>query len=64
MMEENPELFRKTAIYDLSCTHSEKSVCLKLNQTDSRVFQEFESFLEKKWGVRFKSVKELLSKQV
>jgi len=61
---ENPELFRKTAIYDLSWLRSEKPVCLKLNQTDSRVFQEFESFLEKKWGVEFKPVKELLSKQV
>jgi len=62
--EENPELFEKTAIYDLSWINSEKPVCLKLNQTDSPVFKEFESFLEKKWGVEFKPVKELLSKHV
>lgn len=64
MMEENPALFRKTAIYDLSCMHAEKSACLKLNKTDSQVFQEFESFLEKTWGIKFKSVKDLLSQQV
>jgi len=64
MAEENPELFQKTAIYDLSCINSEKPACLRLNQTDSRVFQEFESFLEKKWGVEFKPVKELQLKQV
>ena len=63
MTEENPELFRRTAIYDLSWINSEKSICLKLNQTDSRVFQEFESFLEKNWGVKFKPVKALLSQQ-
>jgi hypothetical protein len=62
--EENPELFKRTAIYDLSWTRSEKPVCLKFNQTDSTVFQEFESFLEKKFGVEFKPVKDLLSKQV
>jgi len=63
MTEENPELFRRTAIYDLSWINSEKPICLKLNQTDSRVFQEFESFLEKNWGVKFKPVKALLSQQ-
>ena len=61
MTWENPELFRKTAIYDLSWINSEKPICLKLNQTDSRVFQEFENFLEKNWDVKFKPVKALLS---
>jgi hypothetical protein len=63
MMEENPELFKKIAIYDLSWINSEKPICLKLNQTGSRVFQEFENFLEKNWGVKFKSIKALLSQQ-
>ena len=63
MTWENPELFRKTAIYDLSWINSEKPICLKLNQTDSRVFQEFENFLEKNWGVKIKPVKALLSQQ-
>jgi hypothetical protein len=63
MTEENPELFKKTAIYDMSWIKSEKPTCLKLNQTSSRVFQEFENFLEKNLGVKFKSFKALLSQQ-
>lgn len=61
---ENPELSKRTAIYDLSWTYSKKPICLKLNQTDSRVFQEFENFLEKKWGVEFKRFHDLLTKAV
>ncbi len=64
IMEEKPELLMCTAIYDMSWTNSENPICLKLNRTDSRVFQRFESFLEKNWGVRFKSVEDLLSKHV
>jgi len=63
MMEENPWLFKKMAIYDLSWINSEKPICLKMNQTDSRVFQQFENFLEKDWGVKIKSIKALLSQQ-
>jgi len=61
---EDPELSKRTAIYDLSCAYSEKPTCLRLNQTDSSVFQEFENFLEKKWGVEFKRVQRLLAKEV
>ena len=60
---ENPELSKRTAIYDLSWAYSEKTLCLKLNQTGSRVFKEFENFLEKKWGVEFKTVQSLLTKE-
>jgi hypothetical protein len=60
---ENPELSKRTAIYDLSWAYSQKPLCLKLNQTDSRVFQEFENFLEKKWGVEFKQIRDLLAKE-
>lgn len=58
---ENPELSKRTAIYDLSWAYSKKPHCLKLNQTDSSVFQEFENFLEKKWGVEFKPVQSLVT---
>jgi len=61
---ENPEIFMRTAIYDLSLAYSRKSFCLKLNQTGSSVFREFESFLEKKWGVKFKPVQSVLTKEV
>jgi len=55
----DPELSRRTAIYDLSWLYAGKPVCLKLNETSSMVFQEFERFLEEKWEVEVKPVKKL-----
>jgi hypothetical protein len=52
IVTENPELSRRIAIYDLSWAYAGKLVCLKLNETDSTVFKEFERFLEKKCGVK------------
>lgn len=52
MVTENPELTKRIAIYDLSWAYAGKPVCLKLNETDSMVFKEFERFLEEKWGVK------------
>jgi hypothetical protein len=60
---EDPELSRRTAIYDLSWAYQEKPVCLKLNATESKVFQEFESYLERKWGVEFKRLRDLVAKE-
>jgi len=56
MIMRNRELSRKTAIYDLSWAYEGKPVCFKLNETGSRVFREFERFLEEKLGVKVKSV--------
>ncbi len=56
---ENPELSRRTAIYDLSWAYSGKPLCIKLNETDSMVFKEFENFLEEKLGVEVKPVQKL-----
>jgi len=61
---ENPEFSKRTAIYDLSWAYSKKPLCVKLNQTNSSVFREFENFLEKKWGVEFKPVQGLLAMEV
>jgi len=61
---ENPELSKRTAIYDLSWVYSKKPVCLKLNHTGSHVFRQFEDFLEKKWGVEFKPIRDLIAKEV
>jgi len=61
---ENPELSKRTAVYDLSWAYTKKPQCFKLNNTDSSVFQEFEDFLEKKLGVEIKPVKVLLAKEV
>jgi len=59
IIKENPELSRRTAIYDLSWMYAGKPLCLKLNETKSRAFQEFERFLKEKWGVEVKPVQEL-----
>jgi len=58
----NPELSSKTAIYDLSWAYEGKPVCVKLNMTESRVFREFESFLEDRCGVELKPARQMLHK--
>ncbi len=45
------ELAKKIALYDLSETYQGKPFCLKLNKTDSLVFDEFEKFLKETYGV-------------
>ena len=55
-VKEDPELSRRTAIYDLSWVYTGKPLCLKLNETDSIVFKEFEKFLEKELGVEVRPV--------
>ncbi len=60
VIEENPDLFRGTAIYDMSWINSDTPLCVKLNRTESQVYQEFERFLEKTWKVKFKSFNDLL----
>lgn len=51
---ENPEFSRRIALYDLSPLLDGKNLCHKLNNTDSPVFQEFESFLAKKLKIKLK----------
>jgi len=58
-VKENPELSRRTAIYDLSLAYAGKPLCLKINETDSTVFKEFEKFLEKELRVEIKPVHKL-----
>jgi len=58
-VKENPELSRRTAIYDLSLVYAGKPLCLKLNETDSMVFKEFEKFLEAELEVEVKPVHKL-----
>jgi len=54
----NSEISKKTALYDLSGVYQGKPLCLKLNQTDSLVFDEFEKFLKEKYGVETKPLYE------
>lgn len=59
----NPKLAKTIAIYDLSDVYAGKSVCFKFNETNSDVFQEFENFLEQKWGVEFRPLLSSLTKE-
>ena len=41
-----PDYSRNIALFDLSPTHHGKNTCIKLNNTDSPVFHEFETYLQ------------------
>jgi hypothetical protein len=53
---ENPDFSRRIALYDLSPFLEGKRRCVKLNNTDSPVFREFESFLQKELKVKLEPV--------
>lgn len=60
-VKENPELSEKMALFDLSCAYLGEKTCKKFNKTDSRVFIEFEKFLEDELNLELKSVDEMLT---
>ena len=60
----SPELSRRTAIYDLSWAYEGKPVCVKLNETESPVFREFENFLKDKCGVELRPAHEMLANKI
>ncbi|MGD0496114.1 MAG: hypothetical protein ABSB28_08740 [Candidatus Bathyarchaeia archaeon] len=49
---ENPALSKRIALYDLSQVTKGKNLCVRLNNTGSQVFQEFEKFLQSELKVR------------
>lgn len=51
---ENPDFSERIALYDISPIFEGKSLCVKLNNTDSHVFQEFERFLKSELKIRLK----------
>lgn len=51
---EDPSFLGKVAIYDLSSLLEGESLCLKMNFTNSPVFQEFENFLQNKLKAKLK----------
>jgi len=51
---ERREFSNKVALYDLSPLFEGESFCVKLNNTDSPVFQEFENFLQTELSVRLR----------
>ena len=58
-VKEKPECLKRTAIYDLSRAYTEERLCLKLNETESMVFKEFEKFLKEELRVKVKSMYEM-----
>lgn len=50
------DLYRKTALYDLSNMYKGKPLCLRLNETESLAFKEFEKFLKETYGVETKAL--------
>jgi hypothetical protein len=54
MVFEDPDFSKRVAIYDLSPFLEGKNLCMRMNYTDSLVFREFESFLRRELGVKFK----------
>jgi len=53
---DSPEFSRRVAIYDLSPLLEGKNLCTKLNNTNSPVFHEFETFLKSELRVRVESL--------
>jgi hypothetical protein len=52
---ENPDFQKRIALYDLSPLLEGKDLCVKLNHTDSPVFDAFENFLRKELKVKLES---------
>lgn len=51
MLDEDQRMRRRVAVYDLSEAYSEKPVCIRLNETNSVVFREFERFLKEEYNI-------------
>jgi len=61
---ENQDFSRKIAVYDLSLLLEGKRSCIKLNNTDSQVFQEFENFLQSELKVEFEPLSPLFDTKI
>ena len=53
---QNPDFSSRIALYDLSPLLEGRNLCVRLNNTDSPVFKEFESFLRKDLRVKVHSL--------
>jgi hypothetical protein len=56
---QNPDFSKRIAIFDFSPLLEGKNLCIKLNNTDSPVFQEFEVFLQTERKVKVKPLQSL-----
>lgn len=59
-LTENPSLLNRVALYDVSPLHEGRKECLRINETDSSVFLEFENFLSSR-GIGIKPLKRRVS---
>jgi hypothetical protein len=55
-LERKPQIKKRVALYDISRFFESQPVCLKLNKTKSRVFNEFERFLTCNYGAEFEEI--------
>src|SRR3990170_4807632 len=58
LFEENPDISKWVALYDLSRISKDLPACSKLNETKSIVFQEFERFLSNRCGIELEPLLE------
>jgi hypothetical protein len=56
MIKEASHLLRTVALFDLSQARGGEHRCMKLNETKSVVFQEFERFVREEHGIEFRSL--------
>ena len=61
LVKETPCLSKKVAIYDLSEAVSGRFNCLKLNETENPVLEEFDKFLTREYAIKFKPFFETLT---
>jgi hypothetical protein len=61
---ENPDISCSTALYDLGPLLEGKNMCVKLNHTESPVFQEFENFLRDELKIDLKPLLPLSSPEI
>lgn len=54
LVMERDDLSKKIAVYDLSQAYAGEPICLKLNETNSIVFEEFEKFLNIEYGLELR----------
>jgi hypothetical protein len=53
---DNPDFNGRTALYDLSLLLEGEKTCPRINNTESSVFREFESFLKQNLDVRLEQL--------
>jgi len=61
---ENPDFSSKIALYDLGPFLEGKNLCVKLNNTGSPVFREFENFLQNELKVKVEPLSPFLDPKI